>query len=210
MIHHQPDEQRFALNIPFYVNGSLDDDEHTWMELYLAKHPEWQISVQHAQHHRAYSQSIRSHIPAAERLTRLLKKLGWNGNATVTTHQKPNGMRDKLTRSLISGLVGVTIGATIVAMVSNLEATRGESKNCPQTQDIRIKLSPHLQWGNLAQLLRKLQLQVVSGPNQDGEIWLHLDKEPSISETIVLLRNSPGIEQAIPTNTGQTANACRP
>lgn len=210
MISQHTDEQRFVLNIPFYVNGSLDDEEKKWMELYLAQHPQWQISVQHAQHHRSYSQSIRSYFTAEDRFARLLKKLGWNLALVEISQQKTIGIRSKLTRFWLSGLIGIIIGATFVAILHDLELKRGESKNCPQSENIRITLSPNIQWGSLLVLLREHKLQIVNGPNQEGEVWLHLHEGASTSQTLTLLRNNPSIEQATPIAPMQVTDGCRP
>lgn len=220
----QTDALRFAQNLPFYANGSLPANEQAWMEAYLAQHPQWQTDVEQARHERIASQSLRSDVPESMRLTVLKRQLAWPDavvQAQPATHQNP---RTVLTHPWLTGLLGMLLGGLLVTgagifmphadplpiALQSTAMSRGERRDCPTPQDIRISVSASMQWGELAQLLRKLQLQLVSGPDQDGEVWVRINQGASMTETLSLLRNSPAIEQALPARTSALPQPCTP
>lgn len=218
----QTDEQRFAENLPFYVNGSLPTDEHAWMAVRLVQHPQWQTGVDQARQERIACQAVHSDIAESVRLARIRSQLAWPDSTIQTQAPKQKNPRTVLTHPWLTGLLGMLLGALLVAGMGiraphggpttnakqDAALHRGERRDCPVAQDIRISLSPSTQWGVLAQLLRKLQLQLVSGPNQDGEVWVRIDKGASMAETLSLLRNSPLIELALPASTPPLSPPC--
>lgn len=220
----QTDEQRFAENLPFYVNGSLPTDEHAWMVAWLVQHPQWQTDVDQARHERIASQSLCSDVPESVRLALLQRELAWPDAVVQAQPVTQQNSRNVLTHPWLTGLLGMLLGGLLVTgagifvpnvnppthTASNTAMHRGERRDCAGAQDIRISLSPSMQWGELAQLLRKLQLQLVNGPNQDGEVWVRINKGASMTETLSLLRNSPVIELALPASTSALTEPCPP
>lgn len=220
----QTDALRFAQNLPFYVNGSLPAEEQAWMEACIAQHPPWQEDVEQARQERVNSQSLRSDVPESVRLTLLRRQLAWTDaivQPQTATQQSP---RTVLTHPWLTGLLGMLLGALLVAgagifvphadptpnALQSTALSRGERRDCSTAHDIRISMAPLAQWGDLAQLLRQLQLQLVSGPNQEGEVWVRADKDTPITETLRLLRNSPLIELALPARAPTEPQPCQP
>lgn len=218
----QTDALRFSENLPFYVNGSLPAQEQAWMDACLAQHPQWQTDVEIAQQERIVSQSLRSDLPESARLSRLQRQLAWPdavAQAQPATHQNP---RTVLTHPWLTGLLGMLLGGLLVAgsgifvpdvnqpahTAPDTAMHRGERRDCVGAQDIRISLSHSMPWGELAQLLLKLQLQLVHGPNQDGEVWARINQGASMTETLSLLRNHPAIEQALPASKPALTEPC--
>lgn len=213
------DELRFDENVPFYVNGTLAAQERTWMDSHLAQHPHKRADIEQAHQERQHSQRLRSNIPESVRLARLYRELNWNQAPVAPQAQAPQSVRDVLAGPWISAVAGVVLGGLLVTGMGlfsrqgsptsqGLERFRGEQINCTQALGIRIALSPQVQWLQVVQMLRTLQLQLVSGPNQDGEIWVRGASGSSTPETLALLRNSPWVEQAIPVDVDRAAAAC--
>lgn len=215
------EEKKFLSSVPFYINGSLSSEEHAWMDAYLAQHPQHQAHITEVRLFFSYSQNIRSELSEEGRLVRLHKKLGWNESPTASNSTSQIRARHVLTWPWASGLIGVISGISIFFVIGQFNATfwdrahvtqeimRSEQKNCQDKLDIRITPNPQVQWAELVQMLRKLQLQLVNGPTQDGEVWARANAGTSINETLVLLRNSPLIEQALPADPTNMANKCR-
>jgi hypothetical protein len=215
----QTDELRFDENVPFYVNGTLAAQERSWMDSHLAQHPHKRADIEQAYQERLHSQRLRSNIPESVRLARLYRELNWHPAPVTPQAQAPQGVRDVLAGPWISAVAGVVLGGLLVTGMGllspqggstsqGLERFRGEQVNCTQALGIRIALSHQVQWLHVVQMLRTLQLQLVSGPNQDGEIWVRGVAGSSTPETLALLRNSPWVEQAIPVDVDRAAAAC--
>lgn len=215
----QTDELRFDEHVPFYVNGTLAAQERSWMDNYLAQHPHKRADIDQAHQDRLHSQRLQTNIPESVRLTRLYRELGWSEATVHAQEQGAQAADDVLAVPWLTGVVGVVLGGLLVTGLGLVPASvaptgqdlaryRGEQINCAQAPSIRLALAPQVQWVNLVQMLRTLQLQVISGPNQDGEIWVRGAAGASTPETLALLRNSPWVEQAIPVEADRTAGPC--
>lgn len=215
----QTDERRFDENVPFYVNGTLAAQERSWMDSHLAQHPHKRAEIDQAHRERLHSQSLRSDIPESVRLARLYRELGWNDIPVLGQNHSPQAARDVLTGPWITGVVGIVLGGLLVTGLGHLQPAggptsadlarfRGEQVDCIQALGIRIALAPQAHWVHVVQLLRTLQLEVISGPNQDGEIWVRGAASSSTPESLALLRNSPWVEQAIPVDMDRASASC--
>lgn len=220
----QTDEQRFAENLPFYVNGSLATDEQDWMAASLAQHPQWQTDVDQARQERIDCQAVCSDVAESVRLARIRSQLAWPETGVQTQATPKQNPRTVLTHPWLTGLSGMLLGAALAlgiglfmphmnptpndASVSAMH--RGERRDCAAAPDIRLALSPSTRWEDLTQLLRQLELQLVSGPNQDGEVWVRANSAAPLPETLRQLRNSPSIEQAMPANVTTAMKPCQP
>ena len=219
MNESQTDERRFDENVPFYVNGTLAAQDRSWMDGHLAQHPHKRTEIDQAHRERLHSQRLRSDIPESVRLARLYGELDWREAPVVAQNHRPQAARDVLTGPWITGVVGIVLGGLLVTGLGLLPQAggqtspgmarfRGERVDCTQALSIRIALAPQAQWVHVLQMLRTLQLQVISGPNQDGEIWVRGAAGSSTPESLALLRNSPWVEQAIPVDVDRAAAAC--
>lgn len=215
----QTNDRRFDENVPFYVNGSLEAQERGWMDNHLAANPQKRHDIEQAQQERLHSQRLDSEIPESERLARLYRELRWSQAPVNPKPDTPPPVRDVLAGPWISAVAGVVLGGLLVAglgllpqqggpTIPSLERYRGGQVDCTPTPGIRIALAPQVQWVQLVQMLRTLQLQVINGPNQDGEIWVRETSGTSTNETLALLRNSPWVEQAIPADADRALGTC--
>jgi len=68
MSDRTPDRERFSLDLPFWLNGTLDADNSRWMEAYLRAHPECDGEHQFARNLLQLTRSLGSPIPEEERL----------------------------------------------------------------------------------------------------------------------------------------------
>ena len=68
------DQQRFSELLPFYVNDTLTPDERTWMEVFLAHHPDLKNEKRFVEHLAKLTQETASPTPESERLERFLNQ----------------------------------------------------------------------------------------------------------------------------------------
>jgi hypothetical protein len=223
------DVSRFRDNLPFAANGTLSHDEQAWMTAFLAQHPAFEHELLQAHHERMHSLGLASNIPEPQRLDHLLRELGWsNRDVLVTKHRASPSWRGLVSaRSLAnwgyvaSGLLGAAaaslwfMGLSSDALAPSQDAPgqsaiyRGASNDCSAVQRIRITLKPSQPWSAVVTMLRSMQLQISSGPTDEGEIWVLTHADTPLPQTLALLRNHPAIEQALP-GIVQVPEACKP
>lgn len=69
------DGERFSLDLPFWINGTLDVDDRIWMQEYLRAHPECELDVRFARLLHENAQSITAPSAEHERIESLLRSL---------------------------------------------------------------------------------------------------------------------------------------
>lgn len=221
--------QRFLEDLPFWMNGTLNSHDAQWMDDFLKNHPEHQADVDEVNRHIAFSQNIEWVTPENTRVQRLLNALHWDRTAppshtpiiqAPSAKPRPRNTTSVWSRPWLNVLGGSLLGMGLAFIIlsawqqhSNKEQLapqfRGGQSSCVETAGVRAVFKPDMPWSAQLQLLRSLQLSIVHGPNEDGEIWLRAPKDAPMAQTLVLLRNSPWVEQALPSQT-EPPGACPP
>lgn len=226
------DAERFAQDLPFWINGTLTPSAADWMEAFLHHHPALQAEVDHARNEWTFSQNIRSPLPQTIRLQRLMDTLRWpsteqpkNRAAPRSDTQAPAGPSPSGEWLRIGGrpwlhvlggsLLGIGLALTGASVwqgqqeLTSQPMHRGERLLCSQSAGVRVVFKPEMPWSELTQLARHLQLQIVQGPSEDGEVWLQAPQEAPTAQTLALLRNNPWVEQALAAPTRPSGNCPR-
>jgi hypothetical protein len=210
------DEQRFAEDLPFWSNGTLSVQDAQWMQACLDAHPELLRDVNEVQRQMALSQTAQWLTPEDVRLQRLRDELqGGNKQGTTTDapsirpiDRPPTGSATTAwwrpwLNVLGGGVLGVGLALSTPSlwqrpgeMLTTSPQFRGERPPCNDLPGVRAVFKPNMPWSAQVQLLRSLQLNLVHGPNEDGEVWLRAPLDTPMAQTLTLLRNNPWVEQA--------------
>jgi hypothetical protein len=213
-----PEEQRFLQDLPFLVNGTLNTEETQWMQAWLAEHPEHEALLIQAHQERMHSQQLVSRVPQHVRVQRLLHELGWTNlpqHADAEDAKGHSALTVSWKRTWMICLFGVALASAYLAGVHSptstppIDGVRGERAPCSGTWTIRIGLKPQAPWSELFTLLHQQDLQIVSGPTHEGEIWVKGSETMSQTLAIGELHKNPLVEQALP-GAPTTTDPCRP
>jgi hypothetical protein len=210
--HSMNDEKRFALNLPFYANGTLEVKENEWMQNYILQHPEYAVELELAELEIKQVRQTKSSVAEDERVKKLIAQIRDIDNSTGEniSRIKGNWLDKWLSGALTVGLMAsVSLNYFQANRNEDERLTRSVTKNCTMKSRIRITIQPTVSWIDVVQLLRKVQVQVVTGPNEIGDIWGEVAADTSMPEVLVVLRNSPMVEQVIADEQKDAPKGCR-
>jgi hypothetical protein len=210
--HSMNDEKRFALNLPFYANGTLEVKENEWMQNYILQHPEYAVELELAELEIKQVRQTKSSVAEDERVKKLIAQIRDIDHSTGgnISRIKGNWLDKWLSGALAVGLMAsVSLNYFQANQKEDERLTRSVTKNCTMKSRIRITIQPTVSWIDVVQLLRKVQVQVVTGPNEIGDIWGEVAADTSMPEVLVVLRNSPMVEQVIAEEQKDAPKGCR-
>jgi hypothetical protein len=214
--------QRFARDLPFYVNGTLDASDRQWMDDYLVSNPEDVYDLQLAQATRRMVQSTASDLPEDVRLERLLS--AWRRErAESNGPEKRSGTGGALPSWMFAihhwwtaswtnprpwvaaAAMVVLVQAIIIGMLwpndVDQQAYRGVDSSrpvCATGPGWRIVLDPAAPHAEVVLLLRRAGVQLVHGPSESGEIWIKLGNGTDVVAAGLQLKASPLVEELVP------------
>ena len=201
------DQQRFSELLPFYVNDTLSPGERTWMEGFLADHPELKNEARFVEHLAKLTRETTSPTPEPERMELFLKQ--WR-------EERPSLSLWQRVKASVQGPIRLPVpvlAAVAVLIVSQSviigslmtdstqeDAFRGELADCVASSRIRVVFSPDAKHIEIVLLLRKLGMIVQEGPSETGEFWLTAPHGQQLEETQAILRSSPLVQEAVITH----------
>lgn len=195
-----PDRERFSLDLPFWLNGTLDKNDALWMEAYLQAHPECQAEYRFVHDLRELDRSDHSPIPEEERLAQFMAKFHRIRPRRHWTSRLADWLRapTQIPAYALAGLVALLLGeATLLGMrPSEQEASyRGVniSADCASST-FKVTFNPDARQADVLTLLRQQGLIIVHGPSETGEIWLMMPAGQLPEVTRAQLRNHPAVQ----------------
>jgi hypothetical protein len=216
------DKQRFAQQLPFYANRTLDVSEMSWMESYIADHPAVKKQLVFESLMRETAQRVQSPVPESQRLERLLHALQqahlhehwlrrWKNQflAWVLEH------RIAMPVPALAALVVVVIGQAVYTLGGlsgepESSSYRGAAAPCVQEPRLRTVFNPDARHAEVLLLLRKVEATVRAGPTENGELWIAVPPSRSIEEAQSILRTSPLVDDVVFSPAAVGAAGCRP
>jgi hypothetical protein len=199
------DLQYFRNLLPFFVNGTLNETDKTFVETYLLQHPEAQAEVNFVQALRTAVKAVGEERNENVGLGHLLASIRQNRKATIS---KPGGLLERwqqclhdwgLTPAFVTLSVIVIIQSTVLikqwhqnASPAVLSTYRSFSGATAQA-DIKVIISPNAAFDDIVILLRQTGCQIVNGPSESGELWLSVDNANRLAEVNEILQASPNI-----------------
>ena len=209
------DQQRFSELLPFYVNGTLSPGDRTWMEGFLADHPELKNEARFVEHLAKLTRETTSPTPEPERMELFLKQ--WR-------EERPSLSLWQRVKASVQGPIRLPVpvlAAVAVLIVSQSviigslmtdstqeDACRGELADCVASSRIRVVFSPDAKHIEIVLLLRKQGMIVQEGPSETGEFWLTAPHGQQLEETQAILRSSPLVQEAVITHDSRPRAGC--
>ncbi len=176
----QSARRRFEELVPWYVTGELTPSDRSWVDHYLANHPEAKVAL-------AWHRSLASAVD--EQLSALPDGVGWNGLAARLKQESAakavsrSGILDRLTVWL-TGLAahpGYALAAALIAAQAVVIGTllqqgaeqpeygqiRGGAE--PREMLLQVRFQQQAIERDLRMLLNEAGARIVDGPDQLGD-----------------------------------------
>lgn len=181
---------RFDELLPFYVNGTLNADDRTWIEHYLREHPlaanelNWLRSVQ------ATTQKEALPVSSEVGLERVLRRIHNERRATTPASMSAvERLREWFGRlvpasmlkpALASALAVIALQAVVITtMVGEREDTSPIRTMPPvgvaeQGAFVKVNFRPDATEADIRMLLLDVQANIASGPGQLGDYYVRV------------------------------------
>lgn len=204
MTESDNNRQRFSVLLPFYVNSTLNAQDHEWISAYMAAHPESNKELTFVNFLRDTTRNTESMMPESQRLDRLLSQ--WKQSKPAPTFlQKSMRWLQERVRIPVPAIALASIMIVGQAVVIGSlwtgqpdEATyRSERPECVVTPRIRVVFNPEVKHVEILLLLRKVEATVQNGPSETGALWLSVPKGRSLEEAQAMLRSSALVEEVV-------------
>lgn len=172
--------ERFAELAPWYVNGSLSAADRTWVDNYLAAHPEARAEL-------AWFQSLQSRI--REAVPEIPATIGLNRAMARVRADQPTLMARlgafvaslsmKPAMSMALGAVVLIQGGVIAGLVKNAhdEAVDMRAMNAQTVEEgplVKVNFSPDAKESDIRMLLVSVQGTLAGGPGQLGDYYVRV------------------------------------
>lgn len=224
------EHQKFRADLPFYINGTLPQEDCAWMESYLQRYPAARNELGKEENLREALREATllqaETITPEEKLARFLREM------PVELAQSPSlwqRLFAKLTQTPIDKVPtvkelwqqGIHVPSPAFAVLLVLicsqallmgrnaldEQTQYRSQplsSCQKLPALRVIIKPESKYSDLVVLLRKTDTTVVAGPSDSGELWLAINgnREARLPSTLDQLRSNPLVSEAIPLPVG--------
>lgn len=204
MTESNHDRQRFSELLPFYVNGTLNAQDHEWISTYLAEHPESNQELTFVNFLRDTSRGTESSMPESQRLDSLLRRLKQSQPAPSFLQKSMHWLKERIripvpAIALASIMIvgqAVVIGSLLTGQ-SDEVTYRSERPECVATPRIRVVFNPEAKHVEILLMLRKVEATIQNGPSETGELWLSVPKSRSLEEAQAMLRSSALVDEVV-------------
>jgi hypothetical protein len=184
-------KSRFDELLPFYVNGTLDADDRTWIERYLREHPlaanelNWLRSVQTMTQAEVAPASADVGLERAMQRIRAERAQAAPVAATSLVEQARHWLSRLLPQPMLkpalAGALAVIALQTVVitAMVGEREETSPIRTTPPvnvteQGVFVKVNFRPDATEADIRMLLLDVQANIASGPGQLGDYYVRV------------------------------------
>jgi len=198
------DRQRFSELLPFYVNTTLNAQDHEWISAYMAAHSESNQELTFVNFLRDTTRSTESSIPESQRLDRLLRQWKKSQPAPSFLQKTMRWLQERvripvpaiaLASIMIVGQA-VVIGSFLTGQ-SDEVTYRSERPECVATPRIRVVFNPEAKHVDILLILRSMEATIQNGPTETGALWLSVPKKHSLEEVQAMLRSSALVDEVV-------------
>jgi hypothetical protein len=215
MVDAHSERKHFVELLPFYVNGTLDADEHDWVDAYLAAHPNAENELKFMQILRESTRNTTSKVPEAQRLERLLGELRASRPAPSLLQKAVNWLQGVVripapALAVVSMVVLAQAGiiGSLLSSGSEPDGFRGVRPECTIAPAIRVQFNPDAKHAHILLVLRSVEAIIQNGPTETGALWLAVPEGRSLDETQAMLRSSPLVEEVVVVKERQLPPEC--
>ncbi len=193
------DLQRFRELLPFFVNGTLNEEEQAFFATYLSQHPELQAEVDFAQTFRSAVKAVGSERNEEAGLERLMTSIHQSRKPS-----KPSFLGRWQYHCRDWGFTPAFAAMSVIVIIQSavllerwqqpvaLSAYRSMPEATVQAQ-LKVIINPGANFGDLVILLGQAGCHIVNGPSESGELWLSVDDKSRLIEVSEMLQASPSV-----------------
>lgn len=204
MTESNNDRQRFSELLPFYVNGTLNAQDHEWISAYMAAHPESNQELTFFNFLRDTTRSTQSSIPESQRLDQLLKQWKQSQPAPSLLQKSMRWLQERVripvpAIALASVMIvgqALVIGSLLTGQQEEI-VYRSDRPECVTTPPIRVVFNPEAKHADILLTLRSVEATVQDGPSETGALWLSVPKGRSLEEVQAMLRGSALVDEVV-------------
>lgn len=200
MPEHNADRERFSLDLPFWLNGTLDKESARWMEAYMATHPECAAEHRFTRDLGELVQAEESPIPEKVRLAQFMGKVKQSRPQRTWTARLAGwlGAPSQIPGYALAGFLGIMLGQAVV--LGALLFEKGDQyrnvsvvSECAPPSHLKVTFEPDAKQMDVVLLLQQQNLRIVSGPSETGEFWLLIESQEQADEVSSRLKANPAV-----------------
>lgn len=216
MPERNDDRERFSLDLPLWLNCTLDKESARWMEAYMAAHPECVAEYRFTRDLDELMKLEESLIPEEVRLAQWMAKVqqarperSWIGRF-AGWFSAPSQMPGYALASLVALMLGqaAVLGTWLVEKDDQYRNVPDVSE-CAPLSNLKVTFEPDAKQMDVILLLRQQKLRIVSGPSETGEFWLLIESKEQVEEVKSRLKPNPAVLDV--QDVAQTPNPrCKP
>jgi hypothetical protein len=214
-MHEDPEHREIWLNLPWYVNDSIDAQQRERIEAHLqACAPCRAELAQQRTIHSVMSADTGIEILPSAALARLRHRMA--EQSPQVAPQKPAASQETHRRVLMAAAIaGIAVSLSVV-MINSTHSPAGSSEGSyrtvssaaprPAQEAIRAVFAPDTTMARLQGLLESSQLRIVAGPTEAGVYSLALTGDQQVGAALSQLRQQPDVrfaESTVPLERGK-------
>lgn len=192
----ESDNNNIESLLPFYVNGTLDNDETALVEQALANHPELQQEVLFLQNLREHvKQQEFDHSPGELGLKRLQKTIA----AESRSQQKQPSSTNFWRLTTVAACLMLVVQTVIVNYESEspYTAAGGKTTTIDQGQIISVTFTPNVTEQALRQFLLETDARIIDGPSALGIYHLSVPDKLTDTDIVAIFNTRPDIIESV-------------
>lgn len=175
-------KERFDELLPWYANGTLNDEERAWVDRYLAEHPESRAELDW---YRSLSHKLRETAPAVPETIGLAKAMTLIRGDRPTLAERVSAFFAGFGMRPAVALAGLAIVAVQGGIIFNLmqssrdDAAELRSLRATVTDEgpvLKVNFSPQAREADIRLLLVSINGRLTGGPGQLGDWYVAVPK----------------------------------
>jgi hypothetical protein len=197
--------QEFFALIPWYVNGTLPEDDREKLDRHLAAcaHCREDLAVERQIHGSIAQQAAVEYMPAAS-LKKLLTRIegledGRRAAPALTARRRPRPARRRRWQGMLAASIAVlAVAVSLLALDRLTPKFYTVTSNAQHSPDevIRAVFAPNITLVELQALLDEAQLRIISGPTEAGVYSLAATSPRPVNTSLALLRRHASVRFA--------------
>ena len=193
--------ERFEELLPWYVNGTLDDEDRAWVEDYLARNPQARTEVEW---HQSLRERMLETAPAVPVTIGLAKTMQLIRGDQPTWAERISAFFAGFGMRPATALAALAIVAVQGGVIFNLlgdareDAAEIRSLRAVQTDEgplLKLNFAPDAKEADIRLLLVEVGGHLVGGPGQLGDYYVRVAPGAE-AQTLALLQSRPIVQAA--------------